>query len=149
MIDFSILLFLQKLSLFLAIIGNCNTFSFTSYYRLLYKKEQKLLISIVMLKDRKLRGNTEKSNIAIAMLKRKLSFGGTNIIFTDYMYVYRVFISIFYKVNAFFGQKNYFSILKFYIFFLLRNGSGTFMNIWKKNFKDKNFCLKKPRTLGA
>ena len=87
-----------------------------------------------MLKDRKLRGNTEKSNIAIAMLKRKLSFGGTNIIFTDYMYVYRVFISIFYKVNAFFGQKNYFSILKFYIFFLLRNGSGTFMNNWRKKF---------------
>ena len=44
------------------------------------------------------------------------------------------------------GRKIYFSSLKF---FFLKNTSGTFMNILKHFFKDKNLCLKKPRTLGA
>ena len=63
------------------------------------------------------------------------------------MYIYRVFIAIWNKVNAFFGQKNLF--LKHNYFFFLKDRSWTFMNIWKHFFKDKNLCLKKPRTLGA
>ena len=43
-------------------------------------------------------------------------------------------------------NKIYFSSLKF---FFLKNRSGTFMHIWKKIFKDKSLCLKKPHTLGA
>jgi hypothetical protein len=60
---------------------------------------------------------------------------------------YRVFIAIWNKVNALFGQKNLFLKLKFFCF--LKNRSGTLMYIWKHFFKDKNLCLKKPRTLGA
>ena len=46
----------------------------------------------------------------------------------------------------FWGRIIFFSSLNF---FFLKNESGTFMNIWKHFFKDKNVCLKKPRTLGA
>ena len=34
-------------------------------------------------------------------------------------------------------------------FISLKNGSGTFINIWKHLFNDKILCLKKPHTLGA
>ena len=61
--------------------------------------------------------------------------------------MYRVFIAIWYKVNAFFGQKNCF--LKPKCFFFLKVGRWTFMNIQKYFMKHKILCLKKHRTLGA
>ena len=75
--------------------------------------------------------------------------GGFKIIYIFFMYsinTYRVFLAKWNKVNVFFGQKNYFSSLKFYF---LKKWKWDIYEYLKKKFKDKILCLKKPRILGA